>query len=128
MSDAHGTPREADHRSQRAGGGGGCVVGATETAQSGVIRALGFEEPARTVLRQFAEIQAGDLLLTVNAAGQVTRADGVLVALDALDGPRFTWGGGTYVQKEVGEGLAAAWGALVAGRRLYRTLLLRRAT
>ena len=106
----------------------GAVVGGVQTPASGVIRGLGIEEPARSVVRQFAEIQAGDLLLDVDAAGLVTCPDGSTVALDELDAPRFQWAGSWYVQKEVGEGLAASWNAVVAGEKLYRTLLLRRAT
>ncbi len=106
----------------------GAIVSGVQTPASGVIRALGVEEPARSVVRQFAEIQAGDLILEVDAAGQVLKPDGSTVALAALDTPRFLWAGVWYVQKEVGEGLAASWNAVVAGQRLYRTLLLRRAT
>lgn len=106
----------------------GALVGGVQTPASGVIRALGVEEPARSVVRQFAEIQTGDVLLEVDAAGLVTKGDGSTVALDDLDEPRFQWGGSWYVQKEVGAALAATWNAVVAGQKLYRTLLLRRAT
>lgn len=106
----------------------GAVVGGVQTPASGVIRALGVEEPARSVVRQFAEIQTGDVLLEMDAAGLVAKADGSTVALDNLDEPRFQWGGNWYVQKEVGAELAATWNAVVAGQKLYRTLLLRRAT
>ena len=106
----------------------GAMVGGVQTPVSGVLRALGVEEPARSVLRQYAEIQAGDVLLEMDAAGLVTRDDGTGVALDALETPRFLWAGQWYVQKEVGEGLAVAWNAVVADVRLYRTILLRRAT
>ena len=106
----------------------GALVGGVQTPASGVLPALGIEEPARSVVRQFAEIQAGDLLLEVDAAALVTRPDGSTVALDTLDGPRFTWGDTVYAQKEAGTGLVTGWNALVANRKLYRTLLLRRAT
>lgn len=106
----------------------GAVVGAVQTPASGVIRALGCEEPARSVLRQFAEVQAGDLMLTVDAAGLVTQDDGSTVALDDLDTPRFLWADHWYVPKEVGEALASSWNVVVANQRLYRRLLLRKAT
>ncbi|HVM48387.1 MAG TPA: hypothetical protein VMU04_10185 [Candidatus Acidoferrum sp.] len=104
----------------------GAVVGGVQTPASGVLRALGVEELARSVVRQYAEIQAGDLLLEIDAAALITKDDGSTVCLDDLDGPSFLWGGQWYQQKEVGEGLAAAWNAVVGNQRLYRTLLLRR--
>jgi hypothetical protein len=106
----------------------GAVVDGVQTPASGVMRALGIEEPARSVVRQFAEIQAGDLILEVDAAATLTKPDGSTVALDDLDAPRFQWADNWYVQKEVGEALAASWNAVVAGQKLYRTLLLRRVT
>jgi hypothetical protein len=112
----------------------GALVGGVQTPVSGVIRALGAEEPARTVLRQYAEIQAGDVILEVNPHGLVELLpDQPLSGLVSLDdisdqGVRFEWGGRQYAQAEIGEALAQAWNVIIANRKLYRTLLLRRAT
>jgi hypothetical protein len=112
----------------------GAMVGGVQTPVSGVIRALGMEEPARTVLRQYAEIQAGDVILEVNPHGMVEMlpnqpVSGV-VSLDDVSGQgvRFEWGGRLYAQAEIGEDLAQAWSVIIENRKLYRTLLLRRAT
>ncbi len=108
----------------------GAVVGGVETPVSGVIRAFGAEEPPRAVLRQYQEIQAGDLILDVADNAYVTLPDGSTVLLDDLSGKgvRLEWGGQLYVQKEIGEDLASAWNVIVQGQRIGRTLLLRRAT
>lgn len=112
----------------------GAQAGAVQTPVSGVMRALGAEEPARTVLRQFAEIQAGDLILETDPSGLVTilpnQTQSGTVALDDLAGKgvRFEWGGRLYAQAEIGEELALAWSVIIANQKLYRTLLLRRAT
>lgn len=112
----------------------GALVGGVQTPVSGVIRALGREEPAQTVLRQYAEIQAGDLILEVNPKGLVTllpdQPQSGVVSLDDLSGMgvTFEWGGRLYTQKEIGEELAQAWSVIIENRKLYRTLLLKRAT
>jgi hypothetical protein len=105
----------------------GAVVGGVQTPASGVIRALVAEEPARSVLRHYAEVQAGDLWLTVNAGGLVTLPDSSTRSLDTIATPRFIWAGRWYAPKEVGEQLAYAMTA-AANQNLYRRLLLRRAT
>jgi hypothetical protein len=118
----------------------GAVVGGVETPVSGVLRAFGAEEPARTVLRQFSEIKAGDLILDIDPDGlvnlfpQQVLADGHqlsgTITLDNIadKGVRFEWGGQVYDQAQVGEELARAWNVIIGNQRLGRTLLLRRAT
>ncbi len=112
----------------------GALLSGVQTPASGVLRALGIEEPGRSVVRNFAEIKAGDLILETDAAGTVTLPDGTepvgrtTVCLDDIDTPRFLWAGHWYVQKEVGEGLAAAWNEVIGNQRLMRTMLLRKAT
>lgn len=108
------------------------MVGGVQTPASGVMRAFGYEEPARTVLRQFAEIKAGDLILDVDPDGVVELAppQSGTVRLDdiARQGVRFEWGGRLYSQAQIGEELAEAWDVIVGNQKLFRTLLLRRAT
>lgn len=102
-----------------------------ETPVSGVLRALGVEEPARSVTRTYQEIQTGDVILDVLPDAPVAMyPSGVAVSLDSLAGKgvRLEWGGRLYVQKEVGEDLAQAWSAIVGNQKLHRTLLLRPAT
>jgi hypothetical protein len=110
----------------------GALVGGVQAPVSGVLPALGTEEPARTVLRQFSEIQAGDLILETNPNGLVAvlpdRTQSVSLDDLAGKGVRFEWGGRFYSQAEIGEELAQAWSVIIAGQKLYRTLLLRRAT
>jgi hypothetical protein len=108
----------------------GAVVDGVEVPMSGTIRAFGKQEPPRSFLRQFAEIQAGDLIVDVPADGVIAVSPGGTTTLDAIKnkGVRFQWGDQLYVQAEVGEALAECWNAIVQGQRLGRTLLLRRAT
>lgn len=108
----------------------GAWVGGVQTPTSGVMRGFGYEAEARSVLRQHAEIQTGDVIFDVDPEGTIERADGSTVLLDMLRGKgvRFEWGGRMYAQAEVGEELAAAWSLIIADQKMHRTLLLRRAT
>jgi hypothetical protein len=107
----------------------GALVDAVEVPSSGVLRAMGVEEPARSVTRTFQEIQTGDVILDVLPEAPVaTYPSGVQVPLDSLGGVRFQWGGRLYTQQSVGEDLVQAWSAIVGNQKLHRTLLLRRAT
>ena len=112
----------------------GALLGGLQTPVSGVMRAFAVEEPARTVLRQFSEIRAGDLIADVDAEGRIELFDNQprsgVVALDDLagKGARFDWGGETYSQADIGEDLARSWNVVVCNVRVGRTLLLRRAT
>ena len=112
----------------------GALVGGVETPVSGVLRALSSEQPARSVVRQFAEIQAGDLLLDLAPdPGVEVLPNPVLSGTVRLDdlakkGVRFERGGQFYVQKEVGEELARAWTVIVGNQEMMGTVLLRRAT
>jgi hypothetical protein len=106
----------------------------TTTVYSGVLNALAVEEGARTALRQYQEIQVGDLIVDVPADPQVTLYAGQdqsgVVALAALagKGPRFQWNGQWYSQKELGEELRDLWQLRVQNVNLMATLLLRKAT
>jgi hypothetical protein len=97
-----------------------------------VLRAFGQEEAARSVLRQYLEIQEGDVILDVDPGGLITLLSPLsgTTTLDAIaaNGVRFEWDGKLYAQAKIGEKLAQKWSVIVANQRLYRTLLLRPAT
>lgn len=110
--------------------GTGARVGGVRTTRSGTLRALSLQEPPITTIRQYAEVQAGDLLLDTDPDGTVTLSDETTTTLDAIAAhePMFLYAGRGYVQKKVGGHLAAAWDAMTNGQKLFRTLLLRPAT
>lgn len=111
--------------------GTGAAVGGTATRRTGVLRALVYEEPARGVLRQFAEIQAGDVILDVLPDATVQPDDGTaaipLTDLAALH-PRFIWNGATYVPRDLGRALLSAIDATVGLTPISRSIVLRPAT
>lgn len=91
------------------------TTGGTETARSEEIKALvHFPDYAAHAVRSFAVIQVGDVI--VDFPGDVQ--------IDGRAGLSFEIQGRRYRQKETGEALAKAWGAVVGGVRLARTLLL----
>jgi hypothetical protein len=110
----------------------GATIGGTQTSVSGVLRAFGQEEQARSSLRQYLEIQEGDVILDVDPDGLITLLppSAGSTNLDAIadKGVRFEWDGKLYVQARVGEKLSQKWSVMVANQRLHRTLLLRLAT
>jgi hypothetical protein len=114
--------------------GTGALVGGTQTPMSGTMRCFGLEEAGQSVVRTFQEIQVGDLILDVVPQVTVSIFPGQIqsgvVALDSLaeDGLRFLWRNRMYAQRKVGDGLAAAWEAVMGNVALHRTLLLRKAT
>ena len=99
--------------------GTGATINATATPQSlGPINALVHVEEAKSVLRQFVEIEVGDLIVDFPPAVQI----------DGLDNLRFVIDGQNYEQKEIGGRLAKAWDTIIAGNRSLRTVLLKKAT
>jgi len=96
---------------------------------SGVMNVFGHVAPLTNQVRQFTEIQGGDLLLDVAPTPLVTVFPGQpvsgVVALDDLDTPRFQWGDQWYAAQRVGEGLISVWDARQNGVSLHRTLALR---
>lgn len=113
----------------------GALTGGTETPLSGTLGGLVNQASAETKLRQFAEIQAGDMILDLDPAAEVTVFDGQIfvsgtVGLDSLSdkGVRFLIDDQVFTQAEIGEGLAQAWNVVFADQRLVRTILLRKAT
>ncbi len=112
----------------------GALVGAPLVEVSGTLPVFWHQVNAATKLRQYAEIQVGDVLVDLDPAAPVTVYPGQpvsgVVALDALAeaGLVFERAGQRYVQAEVGEALAEAWSVVVGGQELLRTMLLRKAT
>jgi len=112
----------------------GAMLGGVETPVSGTLPAIGEEAQAISRLRQFQEIQAGDLLVDIPDPALITLYPGQILSGTmplsgiATQGVRFGWGGKLYVQKEVGEDLLAAWNTTVQGLKLAGTMLLRSST
>lgn len=112
----------------------GAFVGGTETVYSGTMQALAIEEVPRSVLRQYQEIQAGDLIVDCQANPQVCIYPGQpqsgMLSLSGLAqaGLQFQFNGRLYVQAQIGEDLADIWALTVEGVQLMGGLLLRRQT
>ena len=121
----------------------GALTGGLVVSASGTLRGFVHEEPARSVLRQMAEIQAGDLIVDVAPDPVVAVAANltlsgvtnhqVLLEDVRLMGVRFEHNGQLYSQKNLGRELAKAWDTTIEdgeGKKvkLDRTLLLRRET
>lgn len=117
----------------------GAELGGTGREWSGTMTGLVHQVAAETKLRQFSEIQVGDVLLDIDPAAQVcmlgytTLASGTMlvsgtITLDTLDGVRFLIDNTTYTEAELGEELAQAWEVLSGNQRMIRTLHLRVAT
>lgn len=108
---------------------------------------------ATTAIRQFAEIQTGDAIITfpyefyrVSAvgttsltvdqvldefalasanSGQATPATAATTRLDDLEKLHFEFGGKTWKQADVGEKLSAIWDALIGGIRFANVIAVR---
>jgi hypothetical protein len=100
----------------------------TTTPKSVTVGALIYEVSARTTLRQYSEIQAGDLIVTFEAEPIESGPDGQdnPVDIDALTNARFEWMGMLYVQQAVGKELASFWEDHLGGQPVAKTILLRR--
>lgn len=93
------------------------VGGVTQT-KTATAKALVHHVAASSALRQHVEIEVGDVILDFDPT----------VALDGKEGLTFTVDGTLYVQKDLGEKLSTMWDALFMGKRMLRTVLVRRAT
>ena len=96
----------------------GSNTGGTVTVKKGQLRALVHLVGASKALRQFAEVEVGDCMLDLAPDA----------ALDGKKNLRFFVNGEWWTQKPVGSSLASAWDALAGGQRLFRTVLLSKAT
>jgi hypothetical protein len=94
------------------------------------IKALVHFVTARTVQRQFAEIQAGDAIVTCEGALYVVDENGNetgdTIDLKTMQKTRFELNAVFYVQAAVGKDLAAYWSTFIGGNMLSQTFLLRR--
>lgn len=115
----------------------GAYVGGVENHYSGVLTAIAVEEVPRYVLRQYQEIQAGDLIVDCGPDPAVTIYPGQDVYLNsgtapladlAKSGVQFEFNGRLYVQKKIGDDLADIWSLTVQGVPLLGGLLLTRQT
>lgn len=108
----------------------GARVGGSRQLLSGVLYGFVQEEPARSVVRQFAEIQQGDLIVDCDPDATIDLFPGQIQSgvqpLDDVEEPRFILSGRVYVQKNVGGKLGQSWDAHFGGVRFDRTLLLTR--
>jgi hypothetical protein len=77
-----------------------------------------FVQPAATGVRQFNEIEHGDCIVDFSPDAP----------LDGKEELRFEIAGALWVQKTVGRTLATTWDTLVGGQKIFRTVLLRKAT
>lgn len=78
-----------------------------------------FVQPAgQTSVRQFAEVEVGDVILDFAAD----------VELAGKENLRFNVGGQWYVAKQLGDKLATAWDVQVQDQKLFRSVLVRKAT
>jgi hypothetical protein len=92
----------------------------TPTTGTQTVNAFVHYVPAagQSSVRQFAEIEVGDVILDF--------ADDVDLA--GKENLRFNVMGQLYVQKQIGEKLALAWDVTVQGVKLFRPVLVRKAT
>lgn len=99
--------------------GTGAIINGTPTPQTlGPIQALMHAAEAKSVLRQFVEIEAGDIILDFPPDAP----------LDGKDNLRFVVNGQDYEQKKLGGKLAKMWDMNIAGNLGCRTVLLELAT
>lgn len=110
------------------------MVGGTETYYSGTLTALAVQTIPRESLRQFQEIQTGDLIVDCQPDPEVFIYPGQSISgcvpLSAIadSGVQFLYNGNLYVQADVGEQLASIWSLIVEGVPLMDGILLRRQT
>jgi hypothetical protein len=110
------------------------VVGGTVAILSGTLKTFALEEPAKSVVRQFAEIRAGDLICDISPSGAITVCPGQGISGTVLLGDiqdqniKFKWQGRVYSQADVGDRLTQVWDAVFGDVPLHRTLLLRAET
>lgn len=99
-------------------GTGATVGGVATPVTAGPFNGLIHVMEAKSVLRQFVEIEQGDMIVDFDPD----------VPLDGHDNLRFVIDGQDYEQKELGGRLAQAWDVIIAGQRTLRTVLLKKAT
>lgn len=95
----------------------GALVGGTATAQSEVVKCPVHFVSAANVsqVRQFAEVEIGDVLLDLPAATEVDTRRALTFLID----------GRVFERKTVGSRLARSFDVVVDGHRFFRTVLVR---
>lgn len=71
-----------------------------------------FVQPLTSGIRQFAELQAGDVILDF------------LQDVPLPKRGRFVVDGKTYVQKDIGDELSEYWDVIIGGQRMMRTVVV----
>ena len=96
----------------------GTVQGTPTVCQETIKAFVHFVGPASSMVRQFTEIETGDCILEYDPG----------VCLEGRRDARFVINGQTWSVKPISDRLKETWDATFAGRQLFKTLLLRRAT
>lgn len=112
----------------------GALTGSAVTLFSGTLTALAVETVPSYALRQFQEIQTGDLIVDCQPDPQVTLCAGQSISgtlpLSSLadSGVEFEFNGRLYAQAKITDKLADIWALTVQGVPVLGGLLLRRQT
>jgi hypothetical protein len=83
------------------------------------------QEAGRSSVRQFNEVEVGDLILDFPGDASLPEVGGQRSEVRDLV---FVVNGKPYVAKQIGEKLAQSWDVTVQGKQLFRTVLVRVAT
>ena len=101
----------------------GQFPGTPTPGQAGVPALLHFVSASSTV-RQFAEIQTGDCMVDLSPKLDLKGKDGLTFWLPSgADGTMEQWS-----NKPISQELAVFWDTIQCGRKLWQTVLLRKAT
>lgn len=95
------------------------TVGGTVTRQTATVKGfLHYVQIAKQGVMQFNEFEQGDCIVDLAPDADI----------DGKTNLRFTIDGERWVAKDLGEKLAKTWDVVVQGQRLYRSVLLKKAT
>ena len=95
------------------------TVGGTLTRPTSTVKGfIHFVQIARQGVLHFNEFEQGDCIVDLAPAA----------AVDGLTNLRFTIAGERWVAKDLGAKLAKTWDVVAQGQRLYRSVLLKKAT
>jgi hypothetical protein len=89
---------------------------ATETVTAQHKALVHFVEPVKSLVRQFTQIETGDVIIDFLGDVQLPR-----------DGVHFVINGVRYVQKDAGKELTEFWDLMIEGHRHMRTVVATRA-
>jgi hypothetical protein len=97
---------------------------ATPTQNQCTIRAFVHFVSASSVIRNFTEIETGDAILDLAPEVTLRNKDGLTFLLPTGESGCLE----PWTNKPMSEHLARYWDAMAGGRKLYQTVLVRRAT